>query len=44
MPDTWPDRKAMPTLGRILKDQASLPASAEECDALLDDAYKQTLW
>lgn len=43
-PAAWPARAEMPTLGQILKEQASLPASASECDALLDEAYKQTLW
>lgn len=43
-PDAWSARSDMPTLGQILKEQASLSASASECDALLDEAYKQTLW
>ncbi len=43
-PDTWPDRKEMPTLGQMLKDHAKLAATAEEFDAVLDDAYKTTLW
>jgi len=43
-PETWPDRKEMPTLGEILKDQAELSATAREFDVLLDDAYQKTLW
>jgi len=43
-PDTWPERKEMPSLGEMLKDQAKLSATAKEFDAILDDAYKATLW
>ena len=43
-PETWPERKNMPTLGTILKDQAELSATAEEFDVILDDAYRKTLW
>jgi predicted pyridoxine 5'-phosphate oxidase superfamily flavin-nucleotide-binding protein len=43
-PDTWPERKEMPSLGEMLKDQAKLSATAKEFDAILDDAYKTTLW
>ncbi|MCR6485455.1 pyridoxamine 5'-phosphate oxidase family protein [Amycolatopsis sp. OK19-0408] len=32
-PSTWPDRSTLPTLGTILRDQLSLPTSAEELDA-----------
>jgi PPOX class probable FMN-dependent enzyme len=42
--DTWPDRKEMPTLGAILKDQARLAETASEFDAILDEAYRTTLW
>lgn len=42
--ETWPERKDMPTLGTILKDQAELSATAEEFDVILDDAYRKTLW
>ncbi len=43
-PDSWPDRSAMPTLGRILKDQIGLSTSAEENDASLATAYAKTMW
>lgn len=43
-PDTWPARNKMPSLGEMLKDQAKLSASAKEFDAILDDAYKKSLW
>ncbi|MEV4174266.1 pyridoxamine 5'-phosphate oxidase family protein [Nonomuraea sp. NPDC049709] len=36
-PETWPDRKSLPTLGRIAKDQLGLKGvSAKELDAGLD--------
>ncbi|MGI5160983.1 pyridoxamine 5'-phosphate oxidase family protein [Microbispora sp. CA-102843] len=31
-PETWPDRKNLPTLGRIAKDQMGIKASAEAID------------
>jgi hypothetical protein len=36
-PETWPDRSTLPTLGTIYKDQLSLPMSAAELDAGLDE-------
>lgn len=36
-PATWPDRSTLPTLGTILRDQLSLPTSAEELDAGLNE-------
>ena len=44
LPDTWPARTEMPTLGVMLKDQARLSASAAEFDDVLDEAYRTTLW
>lgn len=35
-PETWPDRSALPSMGTIMRDQMSLPVSAEELDACLD--------
>jgi PPOX class probable FMN-dependent enzyme len=44
-PATWPDRKAMPTLGQILKDQLAVDLeSAEATDRWLDDAYAKSMW
>lgn len=43
-PETWPDRKSMPTLGKILKDQLALADSAEATDQWLDEAYKKSMW
>jgi PPOX class probable FMN-dependent enzyme len=43
-PETWPDRREMPTLGAILKAHARLSETAEEFDAVLDEAYEKTLW
>lgn len=43
-PDTWPDRKEMPTLGEIVRDQMQLSETAEEIDAGLAEAYRKTLW
>ncbi|OXM71553.1 pyridoxamine 5'-phosphate oxidase family protein [Amycolatopsis vastitatis] len=36
-PSTWPDRSALPSMGTIMRDQLSLPTSAEELDARLDE-------
>jgi PPOX class probable FMN-dependent enzyme len=41
-PETWPERSALPSLGTILKDQMSLPMSAEELDADLDRRSRAT--
>jgi hypothetical protein len=35
-PETWPDRSTLPSMGTIMRDQMSLPVSAEELDARLD--------
>lgn len=43
-PESWPDRRSMPTLGEILRDQLAVDQSAAETDRRLDEAYKQTLW
>ena len=43
-PETWPDRKSLPTLGQILKDQLALDQSAEAMDLWLDDAYANSMW
>jgi hypothetical protein len=37
-PSTWPPRSDIPTMGRILKDQLALAASAAELDAQLDES------
>jgi PPOX class probable FMN-dependent enzyme len=39
---TWPDRGELPSLGRMLKDQLALDASAEELDAYLDNSAATT--
>jgi hypothetical protein len=36
-PSTWPPRSEIPTMGRMLKDQLALAASAAELDAYLDE-------
>ncbi len=43
-PESWPDRKSLPTLGQILKDQLALDQSAEAMDLWLDDAYANSMW
>lgn len=43
-PETWPDRKSLPTLGQILKDQLALDESAEAKDRWLDEAYAKSMW
>jgi PPOX class probable FMN-dependent enzyme len=43
-PESWPERKSMPTLGEILHDQLSLADSAEQQDRRLDEAYRKTMW
>ncbi len=43
-PESWPDRKTIPTLGEILRDQLALDESAAETDRWLDDAYRKTMW
>ncbi|MGH2615801.1 MAG: pyridoxamine 5'-phosphate oxidase family protein [Thermomicrobiales bacterium] len=43
--DTWPERSALPSLGKILLDQLK-PAdtSAADLDCALEDAYAKTLY
>jgi len=43
-PESWPDRKSMPTLGEILRDQLSLSDTPEQTDRWLDDAYAKSMW
>jgi uncharacterized protein len=43
-PSSWPDRKSLPTLGQILKDQLALSEPAEETDRWLADAYAKSMW
>lgn len=43
-PESWPDRKSLPTLGQILKDHLALDQSAEAMDLWLDDAYANSMW
>lgn len=43
-PDSWPDRRSLPTLGQILHDQLSLAETPAETDKWLDDVYKQNMW
>ena len=43
-PETWPDRKSIPTLGEILRDQLALADTPEQTDRWLDETYKQTMW
>jgi PPOX class probable FMN-dependent enzyme len=43
-PESWIDRKTLPTLGEILRDQLAVDQSAKETDRWLDDSYKQTMW
>ncbi|WP_158970682.1 pyridoxamine 5'-phosphate oxidase family protein [Chachezhania sediminis] len=43
-PDTWPDRKEMPTLGEILRDQTAIDADVQKLDAGLEENYRTQLW
>ena len=43
-PESWIDRKTLPTLGAILRDQLALADSVDETDRWLDESYKQTMW
>ena len=43
-PESWLDRKTLPTLGEILRDQLAMDQSAKETDRWLDDSYRQTMW
>jgi len=42
--DSWPDRKDMPTLGEIMRDQLASVETAEEIDQRLDRNYQTALW
>jgi PPOX class probable FMN-dependent enzyme len=44
LPEMWPDRSKLPTLGRILKDQLALADSVEATDRWLDDSYQKSMW
>lgn len=43
-PETWPDRKELPTLGEMLRDQLAMAEPAAELDNRLADAYSKTMW
>ena len=43
-PESWLDRKTLPTLGAILRDQLALADTAAQTDKWLDETYKQTMW
>ena len=43
-PESWPDRKSIPTLGEILRDQLALDETAEQTDRWLDEGYQKTMW
>ena len=43
-PESWPDRRSLPTLGQILHDQLSLAETPAETDRWLDDAYRKGMW
>lgn len=43
-PESWPDRKEMPTLGQIVRDQMALSETAEAIDAGLEAAQRKSLW
>lgn len=43
-PASWPDRKTLPTLGRILKDQLQLAETAPATDKWLDQVYAKSMW
>lgn len=43
-PQSWPDRKKLPTLGQILHDQLALGENAEALDRSLAESYQKTLW
>ena len=44
VPQTWPDRAELPTLGQILRDQLALAQSREELDASLAEGYRKSMW
>jgi uncharacterized protein len=43
-PEHWPDRSALPTLGRILVDQVKLEQTPESLDCTLEEIYQTTLY
>lgn len=43
-PETWPDRKDMPTLGEIVRDHIASTESAGDIDKRLDENYRTQLW
>jgi len=44
VPESWPPRDAMPTLGEMLRDQLALAQPAAELDSGLDEAYAKSMW
>lgn len=43
-PDTWPDRAEMPSFGEMLRDQLSIPATAQAIDDNLEQGYRKSMW
>ncbi|MGZ9811374.1 pyridoxamine 5'-phosphate oxidase family protein [Pseudoroseicyclus sp. H15] len=43
-PETWPDRKEMPTLGEILHDQLALETAPADMDDNLSESYAKSMW
>ena len=43
-PEQWPDTSALPSAGRIYKDQMGLDVPAEVIDRSLEQSYATTLW
>ncbi len=43
-PASWPNRKEMPTLGQILKDQLALAEVPTAIDQSLDQGYQKSMW
>lgn len=43
-PESRVDRSVLPTYGQMLKDQARLPATAEEVQASVEDGYRNRLY
>lgn len=44
VPESWPPRAAMPTLGEMLRDQLALSQPAAEVDSGLDKDYAKSMW
>jgi PPOX class probable FMN-dependent enzyme len=43
--DGWPERSAMPSLGRMLRDQGAAPgASVEELEGRIEEGYAKQLY